>query len=255
MGTKKPLYNIPVEWLSRLAARFDKFVLLPFEFCCREVLLHSKTQMIRCQSLNLQQEYYVDKTFFHVGCGPCNPQDAMIEVFAATTLYTSLLTLMTYLETGLYVNLSEMVCALGRSNECLHYYTKVRVKKKVVEKDEVIEKEIVEYHLESLSGINVRKYLAHILVCKKCYRYIHDFLCLLDQCVEHHPFPAHREVANDGWNSLGVPILRFVLDADFDALRDKAFFGVIKDAGDEPCQTVDDFMCKYVIKKENDAIN
>lgn len=37
----KTLYIIPVEWLSYIAVREHVFVLLPFKFCCREVLLRT----------------------------------------------------------------------------------------------------------------------------------------------------------------------------------------------------------------------
>ncbi|CAB3995356.1 Hypothetical predicted protein [Paramuricea clavata] len=252
---KKVVYSVPCEWLRRIAVRDGFFVLFPSEFCCREILYRSNMQMIRCQSLHIEREYMVDETYFHIGCGPCIKKGvSIIEVFAATTLCVGLRKLQFYLETGLYVNVSEMVCALGRSIEQLYYYTEKRVKKKKVdEKNEEAEMEVVEYDLELLGGLFIRKYLAHILVCIKCHRYITDFLSLLDQSVEHHPFPAHREVAADGYNNFGIPILHYVLDADFDALRGKAFYGVINNEYDA-CDVVDNFMCKYVIKKD-DATN
>lgn len=77
------MYYIPVEWLKCIAIRNGMFVLLPFEFCC-EILVRSNTQLIRCQSLNLEPEYFVDKTYFHIGCGPCTPvSESLVEVFAS----------------------------------------------------------------------------------------------------------------------------------------------------------------------------
>ncbi|CAB4045441.1 Hypothetical predicted protein, partial [Paramuricea clavata] len=79
-------------------------------------------------SLNLEPNYLVDKTFFHVGCGPCGmTNDAMVEVFAALSLFVGIQNLMTHLDTGLYFNVLEMVCAVGRYDKCLHYYTEEKV--------------------------------------------------------------------------------------------------------------------------------
>ena len=87
----KSMYVIPVQWIPYIAVRDYQFVLMPFAFCCREVLLHSATQMIRCQSLVLEQNYLVDKTYFHVGCGPCreNTSDILVQIFAALSLHVS----------------------------------------------------------------------------------------------------------------------------------------------------------------------
>ncbi|CAB4013530.1 Hypothetical predicted protein [Paramuricea clavata] len=203
-NSEKIMYRIPIEWISRLAVRDGMFVLLPQEFCCREVLLRSKTQLVRCQSLNLRPNYYDDEKIFHVGCGPCNLDNPEIEVFAGTTLYIGLTNLMTYFETGLYLNVAEMLVALEASDKTLHYYTEEWV---TTENED-------------------------------------------DQSVEHHPYPAHRDIHSDGFNSLGIPIYRFVLDADFDSLRDKSFYGVVDNEDESPCLLVDTFMFTYVVKKK-----
>jgi hypothetical protein len=57
---KKTMYIIPVEWIPYIAACDQHFVLLPFKFCCREVLLRTSTQMVQCQSLVLETQYLVD---------------------------------------------------------------------------------------------------------------------------------------------------------------------------------------------------
>jgi hypothetical protein len=89
---KKTMYIIPVEWIPYIAARDQHFVLLPFKFCCREVLLRTSTQMVRCQSLVLESQYLVDETYFHVGCGPCREStaDVMVQIFAALPIHVGI---------------------------------------------------------------------------------------------------------------------------------------------------------------------
>ncbi|CAB3980642.1 Hypothetical predicted protein [Paramuricea clavata] len=241
----KKLYNIPVEWIPRLGVRDGLFVLLLYTFCCREVLIRSKTQLVRCQSLSLPRDYYVDQHYFHVGSGECS-DSSEIEVFAGVQLYVGLTTMMKHLKTGLYVNMGEMLVALDSGEKSLHYYREEMINEKN-ENDEPVVTYV--YHLVKKIGMNIRKYLAHILVCKKCIRYIEDFLSLLDQSVEEHPFPAHDELDCDDCNSIGLPILHHILDADFDSLRDKAFYGVVVDVFETPCERVDVFMTSYVRKR------
>ncbi|CAB3976762.1 Hypothetical predicted protein [Paramuricea clavata] len=237
----KEFYSIPVEWIPRVAVCEDGlFVLKPFEFCCREILARSKTQLVRCQSLTVSDKYYVDKHYFHVGCGDCNEDNSQIEVFAATHLYVGLKSIMRYFNTGLYVNMGEMLMVLDCNDENLKFYHKeVRYEESSI---------IVIYTPVEKKGTYIRKYLAHIVVCKKCIRYLQDFLTLLDQSVENHPFSAYDEVDCDGYNHLGLPVLRYILDADFDSLAAKAYYGVIDGDLDTPCMYVDAFMHTYVVK-------
>ncbi|CAB4007357.1 Hypothetical predicted protein [Paramuricea clavata] len=237
----KQLYSIPVEWIPRLAVREDGlFVLKPFEFCCREILVRSKTQLVRCQSLTISNKYYVDKHYFHVGSGDCDEDSSEIEVFAATHLYVGLKSIMRHFATGLYVNMGEMLMALDCNEENLNYYHKE------VSREESTTTVI--YTVIKKKGMFIRKYLAHIVVCKNCIRYLEDFLTLLDQSVENHPFPSHDELDCDGYNYLGLPIFRYILDADFDSLAAKAYYGVIDGQLNTGCDYVDAFMNTYAIK-------
>ncbi|CAB3978625.1 Hypothetical predicted protein [Paramuricea clavata] len=241
----KKIYNIPVEWIPQLGVREGLFVLFPYPFCCREVLVHSKTQLVHCQSLNMPRDYYVDKHYFHVGSGDCDEDSSEIEVFAGTQLYVGLMTMMKHFKTNLYVNMGEMLTALDSNEKVLQYYRK-EVRSEENENGEVAVTVI--YHVEKKIAMAIRKYLAHILVCKKCIRYIEEFLSLSDQSVEEHPYPAHSDLDCDGYNCIGLPILRHILDADFDSLRDKAFYGVVVDVFESRCERVEGFMTSYVIK-------
>jgi hypothetical protein len=53
-----------------------------------------------------------------------------------------------------------------------------------------------------------------------------DFLALLDQSVGHHPYPQHTAIAKDRLNDEGIPIFEYVLDGDFDLIRDKGIIGI-----------------------------
>jgi hypothetical protein len=214
------MYYIPVEWLKCIAARNGLFVLLSFKFCCREVLLRSSTQLVRCQSLILDSEYLVDTTYFHVGCGPCTPvTETLVEVFAAVPLNVGIRNLMKMFEEYdfHFMNSAEMLYALGRYEPCLQYYKK--------DGDLVLHK-----------GCDIRKYLAHILVCKICHKYLYSFLVLLDQSVKIHPYPDHTEISKDRLNDAGIPIFEYVLDADFDVVRNKAFYGLCDKLGVNICE-------------------
>jgi hypothetical protein len=125
-------------------------------------------------------------------------------------------------------NPAEMLYAVGRYEPTLHYN---------INKDDQ----------EVLCGSEVRKYFAHILVCKECHKYLFDFLMLLDQSVAHHPYPNHVDVSKDRLNDAGIPIFEYVLDADFDVLRDKAYYGITDDVGVDICKIVETFMSRYIL--------
>jgi hypothetical protein len=228
---KKTMYIIPVEWVSYIAVRDYCFVLLPFKFCCREVLLRTSTQMVRCQSLLLEPQYLVDETYFHVGCGPCREStaDVMVEIFAGLSIHVGIRNLMMMLKQNIFLNSAEMLYAAGRYEPVLAYYKQPIVEGKPTK--------------VTFKGSEIKSYLAHILVCK----YLFDFLALLDQSVEHHPYPQHTEVANDRLNNEGIPIYEYVLDADFDVLRDKCYYGLTDEPIVDICSIVQTFMSTYIM--------
>ena len=223
MVEKQTMYIIPVEWVKCIAMCDDGFVLLPFEFCCREVLVRSSTQMVRCQSMKLEPQYLVDETFFHAGCGLCNSGESLVEVFAGLPLHIGIRNLMKMIDRYDFMNPAEMLYALGRYEPVLPYFTQDG--KSVLYK-----------------GSELKKYLAHILVCKVCHKYMLSFLTMLDQSVKNHPYPEHTSVSKDRLNDAGIPIFEYVLDADFDVLRSKAFYGVSNVLGEDICALVVKFM-------------
>ena len=71
---------------------------------------------------------------------------------------------------------------------------------------------------------------------------------MLDQSVKHHPYPDHTDVSKDQLNDEGIPIFKHVLDADFDVLRCKAFYGVSTTEGINICSTlIVPFMKEHLI--------
>ena len=78
-----------------------------------------------------------------------------------------------------------------------------------------------------------------------CHKYLYDFLVMLDQSVAHHPYPTHTEVSKDRLNDEGIPIFEYVLDADFDVLRSKAFYGLSDELDVDICELVTTFMDRH----------
>ena len=78
-GETAVLYWIPREWAKRITVnRRGNFVLLPFEFCCRQVLKRSDCKLVRCQSHVIPLKFLVDQSYFHVGCGPCHKEISFV---------------------------------------------------------------------------------------------------------------------------------------------------------------------------------
>ena len=165
MCMKQTMYIIPIEWVRCIATHDERFVLMPFNFCCREVLRQGDTRMVRCQLLKLEPEYLIDETFFHVGCVPCNPESSLIQVFADLPLHAGIRNLMKTLKSYDFQNPAEMLYALGRYEKKLRYYREG-------EKNEVEEKVESVHELVLYQGCYIKKYLAHIPVCKSCYEYL-----------------------------------------------------------------------------------
>ena len=123
IAKQKTMYVLPTEWIKCLAARNNRFVLMPFRFCCREVLKRSDTRMVRCQSFQLLPEYLTDETFFHVGCSPCNPEAPVVQVYACLPQYAGIRNLAKMLEQNDFMNPAEMLYALGKYSELMRFYS------------------------------------------------------------------------------------------------------------------------------------
>jgi hypothetical protein len=73
------LYWIPREWVKCIAVNErQNFILLPYEFCCRQVLKRSDCKIVRCQSHFIPAKFFVDQYYFHIGCGECNQEMSTI---------------------------------------------------------------------------------------------------------------------------------------------------------------------------------
>jgi hypothetical protein len=53
------------EWVKRITVnKRGNFVLLPFEFCCRQVLKRTDCKLVRCQSHYIPPKFFVDQNYF-----------------------------------------------------------------------------------------------------------------------------------------------------------------------------------------------
>ena len=157
-------------------------------------------EWFRCCSHTLSKKYRVDESYFHIGVGSC--REEMQTVFVSHNIFTGLLDLMKMLEISNFDSPIQMMYALGQYENELLYKAK---------------NEIVPVFF---SGNEISKYLRHILVCKFCYKYLYPFLKLLDICVTNTRL-YHRAFFSDGdfTNCLGIAMVQYVIDADFDKLR------------------------------------
>jgi hypothetical protein len=77
VGGVRVFYTVPREWCKRLVVRRGLgyyrfwFHLLPFEFCCRQILRSKGVGIIQCRSMLIRPEIHLDSAYFHVGLGKC----------------------------------------------------------------------------------------------------------------------------------------------------------------------------------------
>jgi hypothetical protein len=128
---------------------------------------------------------------------------------------------------------------MGRYEPVLAYYTHPIVEGKPTEL--------------MFKGSTIKSYLAHILVCKCCHKYLFDFLALLDQSVGHHPYPQHTAIAKDRLNGEDIPIVEYVLDGDFDVIRDKAYYGLTDEPRVDICSILQTFMSTHIMIARDNA--
>ena len=214
----KKYYEIPREWVKRLFIKDDGdnwyFFLAPYDFCCRQVLYRSWVGIVQCQSLKVDNCYQLDKKYFHIGGGACH--ESTHKVFLSVTIYSGLRNLVLELEHGGYDNPAEMMFALGQFEISMRYFKYDEEKMKQTEQ--------IEFKHEMYSGRKLKKLLQHILVCKTCHPHLRRFLHMLDECVTStHLYPQHQRSQCKLVAKCGVPCYKYVLDADFDRLREIAY--------------------------------
>jgi hypothetical protein len=173
--------------------------------------------------MNIEDFYLFDKTFFHVGCGSCTVKSSeSVFIFASLSVYLGIRNVMLMMEKYSFRNAGEMIFDLSSNETKLKYHN--------VDDDEAV----------YLKGNHVRMYFSHIIICKSCYRYLYDFLNLVNGAIAHHPFQIdYLQITNDCLSSNGVPLLSYILGGDFDYIRERAYFCL---DSFNPCVEVDKFM-------------
>jgi hypothetical protein len=207
-GNETVLYWIPREWVKRIIVNSrGHFVLLPFEFCCRQVLKRSDCKLVRCQSHAIPPKFLVDQTYFHVGCGPCHQEISF--TIAGFNLFVGIKQLGLMLSEKFEVN-TELIIALLNCDD------KISLKFETANK--TIGYDVKASHLCEM--------LKHILVCKICNIQLEKFLSILDDYISGDtPFNEYfnETVDCEFYYCDTIPCNKYVIDGEFDEMRSMAF--------------------------------
>jgi hypothetical protein len=246
-------YDIPREWCRRIIGRRNNagklfLHLLPFEFCCRQILRREACGIVQCRSICIDPRYYLDKTFFHVGCGDCFEE--FHDVYNDVSIYTGLKRLneamKKYCEKTFCISTrnvaSDMMFILAQYQTRLPYNFLVSDEKIVI---------IDNYQH---SGEDLKHLLLHILVCCNCAKYLEPFLDLLYRCIITHkppPLGERQGVPEPGLvYHNGIPCIRYILDGNFDIINECAYDAPAKYyniKSEDICKKcIDVFMLKYI---------
>jgi hypothetical protein len=251
----RTFYDIPREWCRRIIGRRDNagklfLHLLPFEFCCRQILRREGCGIVQCRSICIDPRYYLDKTFFHVGCGDCF--EDVHDIYSDVSIYVGLKRLNEAMKKYCVKKTlcekqnvcGDMMFMLGQYPTNLPYNFLVCDEKSVM---------IGNYHH---SGENLKHLLLHILVCCNCAKYLEPFLDLLYSCIiTHKPRPLGERQGIPNPELVyhnGVPCVRYILDGNFDIINESAYdapttYYNIK--SEDICKKcIDVFMSKYLLK-------
>jgi hypothetical protein len=165
-------------------------------------------------------------------------------VFTDVTIHVGLRRLNKALEVGNYNHIYEMVYSLGTYEPKMLYRTHKTVEVGVGE-DKTTAIILVDV---AHKGKFLKQILQHILVCKVCNMYLYRFLELLDECIDRCR-PYEGVIPNGGRdqiNASGVPCYRYVLDADFDRLRECAYTAPLNNKEDEETDICNDIIKKFM---------
>jgi hypothetical protein len=179
------IYWIPREWLKQIVVNKNgNFVLMPFEFCCRQVLKRTDCKLVQCQSHTIPERLFVDQYFFHVGCGPCHTET--LTVIANLPIFVGLKQLAMMLEDETVTkNAEHLLVALINEDVALNYIKLEKNETGGINKTMNID----------LTSDYLRDILQHILMCKKCNGGLRKFLCLLEECVVRtNPYPDYEVI-------------------------------------------------------------
>ena len=159
----KIFYRIPAAWLRYIYAQRrrgdgDWFMYLAKQkFCCRQILKKGSVTVAQCRSNTIDERFFMDEHYFHVGLGNCWEESH--DVFADASIYVNLKQLykLVKLYAGPYGNVREIIYMLGT------YEKKVELKNDAGE-------------VELFSGATLKKLIKHMLVCKKCNLHLPRFI-------------------------------------------------------------------------------
>jgi hypothetical protein len=231
-------YEVPREWCARIIGRKNSkneifLYLLPFKFCCRQVLRRSDCGVVQCRSVVVDSKYHLDKTFFHIGCGDCFIDTH--DVYNDVCIYTGLKRLDNAMKKYCVEKMGEtsvastMIYALSVPKELTYYI--------------LINDGLINYKTPVMHRAEVLKsLLKHILVCGSCFIYLGPFLDLLYRSVIVSQFAvsSNERCKSDIYHNT-VPCARYILDGNFDIINDDAY--------EAPCKynTICDNICKECV--------
>ena len=168
------------------------------------------------ESHSIPAKMYWDKHYFHVGCGPCHDEKSLI--ISSLSLYVGLKQLSTMLENIHYSEPAHIMYALGHNEIDLQY---------CVVCDDVDKKGLHNVEKTYLTGHYLLKILSHILMCKICNSSLKLFFVCL-------PYSEHMmDTVCDIYNDFNLPCIRFIVDAEFDIMRENVYSAVLTGSNDD----------------------
>ena len=203
--------NVPREWAKRIVVNERRnFVLLPYEFCCRQVLKRSDCKIVRCQSHFIPAKFFVDQYYFHIGCGECNQELSMIISGFPQ-----------------YAGIKQLVLALGdegvtdRADVMMHLLSGGEAQKIMFENVKVEKSHIY-------SSGHVRSILQHILLCIQCNKHLKKFLGVLERCLcRDDSLKGFDEISRGFILNNSIPCDEYVIDGEFDEMRETAYNAIL----------------------------
>ena len=238
-GEKTEMYWIPREWVKRIFVNErNNFELLPYEFCCRQVLKRTDCKLVRCQSHSISSKFFVDQYYFHVGCGPCRQE--ISTVIADFPMFVGIKQLALALQDESVTKNAEMLLCL------LVGERGIEMKLEKIQKDNTA-KEVCVFNSPYICNM-----LKHILMCKKCNNNLRKFLSVLEQCLcnKLNPFnDVDDEILCEFYYNDKIPCNKYVIDGEFDEMRNSAYDAIQSEdcLEQDPHQLVNNFIKDYCV--------
>ena len=211
-GTERVgMYWIPREWVKRIVVNErQNFMLLPYTFCCRQVLKRSDCKIVRCQSHFIPKKFFVDQYYFHVGCGECNEEISTIIAGFPT-----------------YVGIKQLVLALEDASVTIRP-DEVMLLLSGGDDHKLILENVAKYNEPcSFNATYICSILQHILLCIQCNKYLKKFIGILERYLRSgDPLKDYDEISCELILNNGIPCNRYVIDGEFDEMREIAYNAV-----------------------------